>query len=311
VSNTRLHPVQGRFWRINKQTIRLTPAVLAGLGLLGCATQQVAGPTLPPAPLPSLAVGNSYSFDDGRVERVVGTSAATVRWRQPDGFVFTTTQNVLLPRVSWSDKEARGERTMSVAPGALFPLTRGNNVAFRAARRTVENAGGAVTDIAETWQCGVDGTARVTTKVGDFDTFRVTCTMNTTPPGPTLTRTFFYAPAVDYYVRREDRIASGETQAITLTGYTTADPLLPAGAAKTRAGAKQNALETVVSGGAMPWRDSASGISGTVRPLKTMRSPRRGWCRLYEESIDVNAHRYQIERVACRTASGSWQVISG
>ena len=161
-SSIRWRRVRGRFWRNNELTLRLGPAIVGGLALLGCTSQQVAGPVLPPAPLPSFAVGNAYSFDDGRIERVAGTSAGLVRWRGEGGFVFTTTDNVLLPRVAWSDRDQRGERTMSVAPGALFPLSQGNNVSFRATRHTVE--GGAVTDIAEAWQCRVDDTARVATQ---------------------------------------------------------------------------------------------------------------------------------------------------
>jgi len=137
--------------------------------------------------------------------------------------------------------------------------------------------GGAANEIAETWQCRVDDTARVATKAGDFDTFRVTCSLVTEPAGAALTRTFFYAPAIDYYVRREDRTGTGETETITLTAYMTAEPPLPADAARTRAAVRQTALETVPSGEAMPWRDAASGTSGTVRLVSTMRSARRGW----------------------------------
>jgi surface antigen len=311
VSSTRWHQVHGRFWRVNDLPFRLSPAVVGGLTLLGCTSQQVAGPSLPPAPLPNFAVGNAYTFDDGRIERIAGISAGLVRWRGADGFVFTTTNNVLLPRVAWSDADARGERTMSITPAALFPLTRGNNVAFRAVRHTMESRGGAVANIAETWQCRVDDTARVATKAGDFDTFRVTCTLDTGSSGTSLTRTFFYAPAIDYYVRREDRTGTGETDAITLTAYTTAEPSLPADAVRTRAAVRQTALESVPSGEAMPWRDGASGISGTVRPVSTMRSARRGWCRVLEEAIEANAHRYHIERVACRKRDGRWQLITG
>jgi surface antigen len=303
--------VRGRFWRSHDLKLLLAPAVVGVLAVAGCAGQQVAGPVLPPAPLPNLAVGNAYRFDDGRTERVAATQPGQVLWRGAEGFVFTTTDNVLLPRVAWSDAEQHGERTMSVARGALFPLSPGRSVVFRAARRTVARADGAVTHLAELWQCRVADTASVATGAGDFDTFRVACTLSTDPPDTTLTRTFFYAPAIDYYVRREDRTDAGETQTITLTGFATGEPTLPAEAARSRATARQTALETVPSGQAMPWHDGASGMSGTVRPVSTMQSARRGWCRLYEESIEANTHRYHIERLACRTRGGSWQTVSG
>src|SRR3984957_20690074 len=75
VSSTRWHPARGRFWHINDLPLRLGSAVVGGLAVVGCTGQQVAGPALPPAPLPSLGLGNAYSFDDGRNERVAGTSA--------------------------------------------------------------------------------------------------------------------------------------------------------------------------------------------------------------------------------------------
>lgn len=290
--------------------VRLVSTVVAALALTGCASQQIAGPALPPASLPQVAVGNSYSFDDGRTERVIGRSADLLRWRGNGDFTFATTGNVLMPRVAWSDTEARGERTISAVSGSLFPLSPGKSVAFQASRRTVDTRTGTTANVAETWQCRADGTARVTTEAGDFDTFRVSCTMTTMPSVTTLTRTFFYAPSVDYYVRREDR-SSGETSVITLTGFATAEPRLPVQAARVRAAYRQTALETTPSGQSVPWTDTISGVSGTVRPVSTMRSAQRGWCRSYSETIEVSAHRYQTTGIACRTRDGTWQAIAG
>ena len=151
-----------------------SPRRLTLLGCTGSCRQTRAGA----GALPSLAVGNSYSFDDGRIERVAGTAPGAVRWRGQDGFVFTTTENVLLPRIAWSDSEARGERTMSVASDCAVPAGAGNTVAFQASRRTVEGQAARPTEVAESWQCRVDGTARVATKAGDFDTFRVSCSFD-------------------------------------------------------------------------------------------------------------------------------------
>jgi len=222
--------------------------------------------------------------------------------------VFTTTRNVLLPRLAWDGAEDSGRRTMSIAPTALFPLATGNTVSFQAVRRTARHAGGSLSELHEDWRCGVDGTARTATPAGDFDTFRVTCTMATVPPGPTLTRSFFYAPAIGYYVRREDRTSDGDAGTISLASFMTAEPSLPPTAERARAAARQTALETVASDGSLNWRDEATGAAGTVRPVSTSQSPRRGWCRIYLESIEADARRYRVEHIACRSRGGVWQV---
>jgi len=307
-SNTRWRPAHARCWSASRRPLLRRLIVAAGFALAGCAGQQAADAAIA-APLPTYSTGDTYTFDDGRLERVVGTAAGSVQWRADGGFSFTTTDNVLLPRIAWKDSQARGERTMSVSRGALFPLVRGNNVAFRATRRTVEAPGGKATEIAESWQCRVDGTARVGTPAGDFDTFRVDCTVSTVPASNVLTRTFYYAPTIGYYVRREDRTGSGNPRTITLTGYTTAEPSLTPQAARSRDAARRTALETLASGQAQTWQDSASGSSGTVSPISTERSPKYGWCRTYQETVEANAHRYRVERIACR-AGGTWQTMS-
>ena len=305
-----MRPAPGRCWSASSPLRRRCLALTAALALAGC-TDLSANAALAPAALPVYAVGDSYSFDDGRMERVVGTAPSAVRWQGDAGFAFTTTENVLLPRIEWSDSQVRGARTMAVARNALFPLAPGRTVAFQATRRTVEGTGRSADEVAESWQCRVDGTERVATKAGDFDTFRVVCSMHTVPPGPGLTRTFFYAPAIAYYVRRDDRTGSGTTSTITLTGYTTADPPLTAQAGQARDAARRSALETLPSGQAQPWQDPASGANGTVRPISTAKSPKYGWCRAYQETVEASTRLYRSERVACRTAGGNWQTVSG
>lgn len=231
-------------------------------------------------------------------------------WRGADDFTFTTTNNVLLPRTDWRDGQLHGERSMGVSPAALFPLSRGNNVSLTVQRHITDSRTGAATELAEDWQCRVDNTERVAIQIGTFDTFRVVCSLNTGTETQQTLRTFYYAPAIDYYVRRVDRVGADKIQTITLTQYWTPEPRLPAQAERMRTSIRQSALETHRSGETTAWSDETSGISGVVQPIGTERSARHGWCRLYEESIEANQHRYHFERVACRARNGAWQVVS-
>ena len=299
-----------RFWCAVDGMLRVVAAFAAASTLFGCASQSAIGPQLPAAELPTLSAGTSYSFDDGRTERIVEASSGLARWRGTDDFTFTTSNNVLLPRTAWHDGQLRGERTMAVAPAALFPLSRGNSVSFAAQRHITDNRTGAMTELAEAWQCRVDDTERVAIPIGTFDTFRVVCSLNTGTEAQATLRTFYYAPAIDYYVRRVDRTGSDQVQTITLTQYWTSEPRLPMQAERMRTSTRQSALETHRSGEKTTWRDEASGISGVVQPVGTERSARHGWCRLYEESIEANQHRYHFEHIACRARSGAWQVVN-
>jgi hypothetical protein len=310
MSNSHWFQANVRFWCAVDGTLRLVAGLAVAGILYGCASQPAVGPALPAAQLPTLTAGTSYSFDDGRTERIVEASSGLARWRGAEDFTFTTTNNVLLPRTAWHDGQWRGERTMSVAPATLFPLSRGNSVSFAAQRHITDSRTGAATELAEAWQCRVDDTERVAIHIGTFDTFRVVCSLNTgTEPQATL-RTFYYAPAIDYYVRRVDRVGADQVQTITLTQFWTPEPRLPTQTERVRTSTRQSALETHRSGETTAWRDETSGISGVVQPVGTERSARHGWCRLYEESIEANQHRYHFERVACRGRNGGWQVVN-
>lgn len=311
MSNSRWFQAIIRSWcAVDGGTLGLVAAFAVAGTLFGCASQHATGPALPAAQLPALTAGTSYSFDDGRTERIVEVSSGLVRWQGADDFTFTTTTNVLLPRTAWHDGQLHGERMMAVAPAALFPLSRGNSVSFTAQRHTTDSRTGAMTGLSEAWQCRVDDTERVAIQIGTFDTFRVVCSLNTgTEPQGTL-RTFYYAPAIGYYVRRVDRIGGDQVQTITLTQYRTPEPRLPTQAEHIRASTVQSTLETYRSGEMAAWRDEASGSSGVVQPVGTDRSARRGWCRRYEESIEANQQRYHFERIACRARNGGWQVVN-
>jgi hypothetical protein len=310
MSNSRWFQVIIRSWCAVDGTLRLVAALAVAGTLFGCASQHATGPALPAAQLPALTAGTSYSFDDGRTERIVEVSSGLARWQGADDFTFITTNNLLLPRIAWRDGQLHGERMMAVAPVVLFPMSWGNSVSFTAQRRITDSRTGAVTELSEAWQCRVDDTERVAIQIGTFDTFRVVCSLNTgTEPQGTL-RTFYYAPAIDHYVRRVDRIGADQVQTITLTEYWTPEPRLPTQAERMRTSTVQSTLETHRSGEPIAWRDEASGISGVVRPVGTDRSARRGWCRLYEESIEANQHRYHFERIACRARNGGWQVVN-
>jgi len=287
--------------------LSLVGPVLAAL--CGCAGTEPTGPVLAPASVPAFTVGDSFRFSDGRVERVAAIDDGTVRWTTQSDFRFATARNVLLPRLAWSGGEIEGGRT-KLPPDALLPLSVGKHDAFTAERWTRDRATGRTTTVSEAWDCDVPDTEAVKTPAGQLDAFRIVCLLRQDGEAmPATTRTYLYAPAIGYYVRREDSDGENPPVVITLTDYTLAPRDLPPSVARLRSERMQAALQKLPSGDSLAWSDL--GYTGEVRPLRSYRDPARGFCREYTERIAGPLARFHVVATACRSAAGRWVAAGG
>ena len=71
----------------------------------------------------------------------------------------------------------------------------------------------------------------------------------------------------------------------------------------------QRALETGVSGQALPWRNPDSGNYGTVTPQKPYRTSEGQYCREFQNKITVGGQTQSGYGTACRQPDGSWQIV--
>jgi hypothetical protein len=281
--------------------------------LAGCGSNQpgnVAG--LATVPVPDYSVGDSYRFSDGTTESVVAVDRDQVRWNGGDGS-YVTSHEVLLPRLGWSNATVQGERRIAAPEPLLFPLQPGKNVVFSATRTVRPLSGATPVTANEKWRCDVVGTVREQTWAGAFNTWQVTCVMTEQPeaPGSTVVqRTFYYAPEIGFYVRREERSAEGPAREIELAGYTSAEPAMPASAVRLRVGGIQQALEHASSGAAASWHDPATGDAGDVLPIRTVRSSQYGWCRDFTEHIRATGRAYELRGTGCRNPAGVWDIVA-
>ena len=263
---------------------------------------------LAPASVPAFTLGDSFRFSDGRVERVAAIDESTVRWTTQSDFRFTTARNVLLPRLAWSGGETEGGRT-NLPPDALLPLSVGKHDAFTAERWTRDRATGQMRTVGEAWDCDVPDTEAVQTPAGQLDAFRIVCVLRAQngEATPAATRTYLYAPAIGYYVRREDREGENSPVVITLIDYTLAPRDLPPPVARLRGERVQAALQKLPSGDSLAWSDL--GYTGEVRPLRSYRDHARGFCREYTERIAGPLARFRVAATACRSATGRWVAV--
>ena len=78
--------------------------------------------------------------------------------------------------------------------------------------------------------------------------------------------------------------------------------------AETIARARQEALETKVSGSEVAWRSPDGGGYGTVRPVRTYRGKDGRFCREYRQDTLSGGVRETRLGVACRDSDGVWKV---
>ena len=88
---------------------------------------------LPPAPLPTYGLGDSYQFTDGSSDAMISVGGDLIRWQAKNG-TYVTARDVLLPRLAWDTGGETGERRFAVGPLELFPLEPGKGVKFNATR---------------------------------------------------------------------------------------------------------------------------------------------------------------------------------
>ena len=282
--------------------MRWSPTVLllfAPLALAACG----GGRQWAAVPLPSYGIGDTYSFDDGSVRTVIGSEGDMVSWRD-DGAPVVTTRDVLLPPLALTVHGHTIRR--QVISADLFPLVPGKQAIFAVTQQSgTDTLPG---EAQETGECIVRGRSRTDTPAGGFDTIRVDCTAQDADTMQALHRTYFYAPSVGYFVRRDDQVGDGPPRSILLVHYAPGAPPLSNAALQQRTAAIQHALETQSSNSSDSWRDPSSGASGTIEPVLTERSAKLGWCREFREQIVVAERHYDLLGTACRARGGTWLV---
>jgi len=283
------------------------PALLAACG--SRSTEHVV--SLPPTPAPQYGIGDSYSFSDGSSATVVFADRDRVRWKGTGG-EWVTTDDVMLPSLSWHSGNVVGERALA-GNAMLFPLEPGKTVLFAATSTLRSSFGGLSTVTREQWRCNVLDAVSLETPAGRFPTWRVDCRITEQPQAgePSESRrSYYYAPEIGYFVRRVEHRATGDTRVVNLVRYTSAEPSLPAAALARRVASIQGALEHDPSGVAANWTDPSTGAQGTVQPLRTLRSQQYGWCRDFAERINVAGRIYALDGTGCRNRAGAWDIVA-
>jgi len=283
------------------------------LALSGCivgAPPVMEGPALEPAPLPEYAVGDTFTYDNGRTARVEEISAETglIKWRRGRRSIYYAPPNFIVPDLRWSTRRTRGNFETNVAMDEMWPLVQGAETYFIGRRQNQRKGQGATSFSIRAYDCGVEGTATLTLGIGTFDTYKVVCRRLTR--GRSLSRVYhwYYAPAVGHYVQKDTFDRYGLRSSVKLASVLRADRGLSELVQENRNTLLTEALESWPSGTTRDWRDPSGSIGVAVTVTGTFRTADGAFCRRYSQSISVGSETRVDPGIACRT-EGGWRRI--
>ncbi len=293
---------------------RAGAVLLLCAALAGCITAAppvADGPAMEPAPLPVYAVGDTFTYDNGRSETVEAVNAETgmVKWRRGRSSIYYAPPNFIVPDIRWSTRRTRGRFDTRVAMDAMWPLVPGSEEYFVGTRESQRKGQSETRLSIRAYDCRVNGTTTLVLAIGTFDTYKVVCRRLTR--GRSLSRVYhwYYAPAVGHYVQKDtfDRYGSLRSS-VKLASVLRADGGLSDVARAGRNTLLTEALETWPSGTTRDWQDPAGGIGVAVTVAGTFKTEGGAFCRRYQQAITVGNDTRVDPGIACRT-EGGWQRI--
>lgn len=279
--------------------------LLLPAGLVACRTTPL-DPSLPAVALPTYTVGDRFTFDDGRTDKVVSINGNWIGWRRSNGYRWTGHRDFVMPSRDWQSRTRTGYlETLTSPHGAIWPLQTGRSVWFTYARRTVWKDGGDEKIYAYHWRCRVKDGQTVTVPAGTFETVPISCFRHNNVTGTYYgERSWYYAPRVGHYVLYVDDSKSRGVRKKALQTYHLKLPELSAPQSEFYNTNLQNALQTMPSNATHS--AAGAGLRISITPIRTYKGATDRYCREYRRTIEISGREYNASGVSCRMNDGNW-----
>jgi len=307
-------------WNCNPSVTGLAGMLAAVLVLgAGCATGGRT-PALPvgKVPLPVYQEGTTYVYDNGSWETVQAVGSEEVTWRNHRGDISTGSPDFTYRRARWETPTRSGTRRFreyrdwSGSPSAttLWSLAPGKTASFVESGRWLDENNREHTYEAQ-WHLEVIGRERISVKAGEFDTWKIVGRRFSAgsaykPSRLREKRVWYYAPAVEHYVKVEQYYPGfrpGRSIELLAT-IPQADDIKSEAVLNANF---QKALEGNRSGSPLARRiDTAVTVATT--PVSTYRLASGAYCRRYIQEVIQSGEEKTYFGLACRTPEGGWEV---
>ncbi len=295
------------------------------LAVSGCQTTGLSMPNLPALPsfagganagasggkaypLPVYLPGDRFSYDNGRTVRVVSVDGDWVTWAQGNAYQWTANRDFTMPPKGWNTSTRTSQLTkLTITPGAMWPLRKGNSEDFIYAN-LVHWKDGSQADrtYSQRRGCWVEGSQTITVPAGVFNTVKTSCyryrAVNNYFYGK---RTWYYAPRIGQVVLTVDENTTRVSTRVALVSYRKTRVHLNRSEAAFANGVLQTALQTKLSGKTLV--QSRGRVMVSVTPLRTYRTTKGLFCRDYRRLTSKGERTRSGTGTACHVANGTWK----
>jgi hypothetical protein len=207
-----------KLMKMNK--IKISTALGIGLLCLAIDTASADEPVL----APSYEQGQTFIYDDGRVEQYTKTDGNMLVWKHRSGRTYSRSSSFFVPILKWKTSRSRGARTVQGKPDRVWPLHSGQRIRFSVITNSDSRKKNQKWKLAkhrrsvQFWKCETRSMVSIQVPAGQFETYPIACQKYSTSSMKVLQeQIWYYSPAVGHYIRKDNvSFLSGRHSSILL-----------------------------------------------------------------------------------------------
>lgn len=283
--------------------------------LTGCASSNYtplenSNHLIVPAKKPSYAVGEYFSYDNGKVMLVSALDSNNVVWKYNNGLAVTAMRDFTVPPLQWNTSDKKSVTSKQVVSGQLWPLKVGNSETFITTQNLFTTMSEVPRVVQRKYRCNVKSSGEVTVEAGAFNVFEIVCSRYSLQSNSWRgTDTFYYSPEVGHYVqlKKERKGSFAEIQKVRKVGFNST--YLNQSDQQKLKRTLFEALSQNPDGVSSSWTSATANISVDLVPINTFYDENGNKCRKYQSIYNVNGKIRQQENAFCQVETGKWQKV--
>jgi hypothetical protein len=254
---------------------------------------------------PNFTVGESFKFKGQPTLTVTEVKDTEIDWLSSTGVKSQTSKNPMLPILGWESKNSIGDGQFDTDDKVIWDAIFDGSIRFNYVQTVTALKDKSVNIYRQNWQCMFDGRKKIKIKIGEFETQIVKC-YRFYKGHLKQTSTFFYAPAIQYYIKKTDEYSYKPSRTIELQAHEFSTQSLPQSELSTLTKTVQETLNSSASKVESNWTSNSKNLTAKIIADPTYNNKNGIQCRNYRGIFEIENKRMTNARTACLNSNGVW-----